>query len=158
MTRAITRTPCVHVSRVMLHKSVIAPPDILFYDGHCGLCHRAVKFVLRRDRDGSKFLFAPLQGATFIEKISSERRAALPDSLVVLTNSNDLFVRSDAFVHICRRLGGGWRVLAAMLRVVPRPVRDAVYNLIARTRFRIFGRKDDLCPIVPPSLRGRFLN
>ncbi|HEY6465752.1 MAG TPA: DCC1-like thiol-disulfide oxidoreductase family protein [Candidatus Acidoferrales bacterium] len=132
-------------------------PDVLFYDGHCGLCHRSVKFVLRHDRDGSKFVFAPLQGSTFIEKIPSGRRAVLPDSLVALTSKDELFVRSDAFLHICRRLGGGWHLLAAMLTIVPRTVRDAVYNLIARTRYRIFGRRDDLCPVVPASLRGRFL-
>lgn len=132
-------------------------PDILFYDGHCGLCHLSVQFVLRHDRDGGKFVFAPLQGSTFIEKIPSQRRAVLPDSLVVFTIKDELFVRSDAFLHICRRLGGGWRVLAAMLAIVPRRVRDTVYNLIARTRYRIFGRKDDLCPMVPASLRARFL-
>lgn len=132
-------------------------PDILFYDGRCGLCHRSVRFVLRHDRDGDKFLFAPLQGGTFVEKIAPDRRAGLPDSVIVLTSKNELFVRSDAFLHICRRLGGGWRALAAMLVIVPRVMRDAAYNLVARTRYRIFGRKDDLCPVVPAGLRGRFL-
>jgi predicted DCC family thiol-disulfide oxidoreductase YuxK len=136
---------------------VTLAPDILFYDGHCGLCHRSVKFVLGHDREGDKFLFAPLQGSTFVEKIATERRAALPDSLIVLTSQNDLFVRSDAFLYICRQLGGGWRVLAAMLEIVPRTLRDAAYNLVARTRYRIFGRKDDLCPLLPAALRDRFL-
>ena len=141
----------------MLGLSVALAHDILFYDGHCGLCHRSVKFVLRHDRDGVKFLFAPLQGSTFIEKIPADRRAVLPDSLVVLTSQGDLFMRSDAFLHVCRRLGGEGRVLAAMLAIVPRTVRDAVYNSVARTRYRIFGRKNDLCPVVPASLRTRFL-
>ncbi|HEY6465097.1 MAG TPA: DCC1-like thiol-disulfide oxidoreductase family protein, partial [Candidatus Acidoferrales bacterium] len=73
------------------------------------------------------------------------------------TSKDDLLTRSDAFLHICRSLGGGWSVLGAMLAIVPRTVRDAVYSLVARTRYRIFGRKDDLCPMVPASLRGRFL-
>jgi predicted DCC family thiol-disulfide oxidoreductase YuxK len=142
----------------MLDRSVASPPDILFYDGHCALCHRSVKFVLRHDHDDSKFLFAPLQGSTFMEKIPSDRRAALPDSLIVLTSKDELFVRSGAFLHVCRRLGGVWGVLAAIVAIVPRIVRDAAYNLVARTRYRIFGRKEDLCPVVPASLRGRFLN
>lgn len=131
--------------------------DILFYDGHCGLCHRSVKFVLRHDRDGDEFMFAPLQGSTFVERIPPGPRAALPDSLVVLTSKDELFVRSDAFLHICRRLGGPWRVVATILAIVPRMARDAAYNLVARTRYRIFGRKDELCPVIPASLRGRFL-
>ena len=132
-------------------------PEILFYDGHCALCHGAVKFVLKRDRTGAAFRFAPLQGSTFVEKLSPSQRAGLPDSVIVLTNEGQLLTRSDAFLHILRRLGGGWRPLAGMFSIVPRALRDAVYNFIARIRYSIFGRKDDLCPIMPPNLRERFL-
>jgi predicted DCC family thiol-disulfide oxidoreductase YuxK len=65
-------------------------------------------------------------------------------------------VRSDAFLHILRRLGGWWKILAALVSVVPRPVRDAVYDFVARVRFRIFGRRDEVCPVMPPELRARF--
>jgi predicted DCC family thiol-disulfide oxidoreductase YuxK len=130
--------------------------EYLFYDGHCGLCHRAVKFVLKHDRDGRAFRFAPLQGETFLARVGTERRVGLPDSMVVLTRDGELLVRSAAFLYIFRRLGGGWRVLAAILSVVPRGLRDFVYDFIARIRYRVFGRRDDLCPIVPAELRGRF--
>jgi predicted DCC family thiol-disulfide oxidoreductase YuxK len=130
--------------------------EYLFYDGHCGLCHRAVKFVWRHDRDGRAFRFAPLQGETFQARVAEERRAGLPDSVVVLTRDGELLVRSDAFLHIFRRLGGGWRVLAAVLSVVPRGIRDLAYDFIARIRYRVFGKRDDLCPIVPAELRARF--
>jgi predicted DCC family thiol-disulfide oxidoreductase YuxK len=131
-------------------------PELLFYDGHCGLCHRAVKFVLRHDRRGTAFRFAPLQGDTFQARVPPEKRAGLPDSVVVLTADGKLLTRSGAFLHIFRRLGGGWRVLAGVLEVIPRPLRDAVYNTIARIRYRVFGTRDDLCPIVPADLRARF--
>jgi predicted DCC family thiol-disulfide oxidoreductase YuxK len=131
-------------------------PELLFYDGHCGLCHRAVKFVLRHDRRGTAFRFAPLQGDTFQARVPPENRAGLPDSVVVLTADGKLLTRSDAFLHIFRRLGGEWRVLAGILEVIPRPMRDAVYNTIARIRYRVFGTRDDLCPIVPADLRARF--
>lgn len=131
-------------------------PELLFYDGHCGLCHRAVKFVLEHDRTGEAFRFAPLQGETFQSRVAPEKRAGLPDSVVVLTADGNLLTRSSAFLHIFRRLGGGWRVLAGVLAVIPRPVRDAIYNTIARIRYRVFGRRDDLCPIVPADLRARF--
>jgi len=131
-------------------------PEFLFYDGHCGLCHRAVKFVLRHDPAGTAFRFAPLQGETFERMVPAEQRAGLPDSVVVQTREGALLVRSSAFIHILRRLGGGWRVLAAILAVVPRAVRDAAYDFVARVRYRIFGRQDDVCPLVPAELRKRF--
>jgi predicted DCC family thiol-disulfide oxidoreductase YuxK len=57
---------------------------------------------------------------------------------------------------VLERLGGGWRVLARLGGLVPRPIRDAVYDLVARVRYRVFGRKDDACPIIPEALRSRF--
>ncbi len=134
----------------------VPQPEILFYDGHCALCHRSVKFVLRHDRAGSAFRFAPLQGETFQVRVAPERRAGLPDSIVVLTAEGSLLVRSNAFVHILRRLGGGWMALAGVIAVIPRPLRDVVYDFIARIRYRVFGTREDLCPIVPPELRARF--
>jgi predicted DCC family thiol-disulfide oxidoreductase YuxK len=129
---------------------------MLFYDGHCALCHRAVRFVLRHDRAGSAFRYAPLQGPTFQARVPTEQRAGLPDSVVVLAANGSLLVRSNAFLHILRRLGGGWKILAGALAVIPRPVRDMVYDFIARIRFRIFGTRQDWCPVTPPELRARF--
>lgn len=146
------RRPCY----AFLVESGAPTAEYLFYDGHCGLCHRAVKFVLRHDRDGKAFRFAPLQGSTFLARVTEERRVGLPDSVVVLTQDGELLVRSAAFLHIFRRLGGGWRLLAAVLSVVPRGLRDLVYDFVARVRYRVFGTRDDLCPIVPAELRARF--
>ena len=136
--------------------SVAQLTETVFYDGHCGLCDHAVRFILERDPSGAAFRFAPLQGTTFLEKVSPAQRAQLPDSVVVQTPDGSLLIRSDAFLHIFRRLGGGWRILAAVLAIVPRGLRDAVYNFIARIRYRIFGRREDICPVMPPELRGRF--
>jgi predicted DCC family thiol-disulfide oxidoreductase YuxK len=130
--------------------------EYLFYDGHCGLCHRAVKFVLRHDRRGTAFRFAPLQGETFLARVAKERRKGLPDSWVVLTREGELLVRSAAFLHIFKRFGGRWRVLATVLSVAPRGLRDFVYDGVARIRYRVFGRPEDLCPLVPAELRARF--
>ena len=130
--------------------------EYLFYDGHCGLCHRAVKFVLRHDRSGAAFRFASLQGETFLARVAKERREGLPDSLVVLTRDGELLVRSAAFLYIFRRLGGRWRVLATVLSVAPRGLRDFVYDFVARIRYRVFGRREDLCPVVPAELQARF--
>jgi predicted DCC family thiol-disulfide oxidoreductase YuxK len=130
--------------------------EYLFYDGHCGLCHWAVKFVLKHDRSGEAFRFAPLQGPTFEARVPMERRAGLPDSIVVLTHDGKLLARSGAFLHILRRLGGAWAVLASVLSVIPRLLLDLAYDFIARFRYGVFGRREDVCPIVPAELRTRF--
>jgi len=115
-----------------------------------------VKFVLKHDRGGRAFRFAPLQGDTFLARVAAERRVGLPDSVVVLTRDGELLLRSAAFLLILRRLGGGWGVLAAVLSFVPRGLLDLVYDFVARIRYRAFGKREDLCPIVPAELRARF--
>ena len=135
---------------------LILQTEILFYDGHCGLCHRGVRFVLRHDRSGTKFRFAPLQGKTFQSRVPFDQRPGLLDSMIVQTPDGSVLMRSNAWVHILRRLGGGWKILAAFVAAIPRPLRDVFYDFVARIRYRVFGRRDDLCPIVPPELRARF--
>jgi predicted DCC family thiol-disulfide oxidoreductase YuxK len=130
-------------------------PELLFYDGGCGLCHRSVRFVAAHDRAGA-FRFAPIGGETFRAALSGAKGAALPDSIAVLAGDGRLRVKSDGTIHILERLGGGWRLLAAALRLVPRRLRDAGYDFVARNRTGWFGRTEEACPLVPPHLRGRF--
>jgi len=132
--------------------------DTIFYDGHCALCHSTVKFALRHDRSGTAFRFAPLQGDTFKALVAPELRNRLPDSIVVRTQQGALLVRSDAIIYTLRRLGGGWRFLASTLAIFPRSLRDGGYNFIARIRYRVFGKREDLCPVVPPDQRQRFFS
>jgi len=128
----------------------------IFYDGHCGLCHRAVRFVLAEDRDGAAFRFAPLDSETFRAAVSEEERAKLPDSMVVKTQEGAVLTRSTAFLHILRRLGGLWRVVALVGGLVPRVLRDVVYDGVARVRRRLFASPADACPVLPKELRQRF--
>ncbi len=129
----------------------------LFFDGGCGLCHRAVLFLLRRDRDGSRFLFAPIGGETFREVLPGPFRETLPDSLVLRTARGDLLLRSEALLEAATLLGGAWRAAAAVARLLPRPLRDAVYDVVARARRRLFAPPRGSCPRVPEPLRRRFL-
>lgn len=133
------------------------PPELLFYDGQCGLCHYAVRFVLARDRTGEAFRFAPLESNAFLAAVPEPRRKTLPDSLVVLTADGALLTRSTAVLHILRRLGGGWGLLAIIAGVVPTVARDWLYDGIARVRSRLFRRPPEVCPLVPQELRERFL-
>lgn len=131
-------------------------PEILYYDGGCGLCHRFVRFVATRDR-AARVAFSPLGGEHFRASVPEAQRANLPDSLVLRTADGNLLVRSSAVLTVLGGLGGFWRVLAAAAGVVPAPVRDFVYDIVARLRYRSFGRTTAACPLVPPEVRGRFL-
>ena len=117
---------------------------ILFYDGDCGLCSRAVAWCLERDRRG-RLRFAPLQGATF-QALRNEtlRGAALepPEwthavDTLVLHEGGRFLVRGDGVIATLAALGGPWSVLARVLGVAPRGWRDALYRAIARRRHRL---------------------
>jgi predicted DCC family thiol-disulfide oxidoreductase YuxK len=130
--------------------------ETLFYDGTCGLCHRAVRFLLAEDPQGEAFRFAPLGGATFRAHVPADVRGRLPDSLVLLTADGGVLTRSTAARHLMHRLGGLWRALAVVLDLLPAGLLDAAYDGIARIRHRLFARPKDACPLLPPHLRQRF--
>lgn len=131
--------------------------EIVFYDGGCGLCHRAVQFLLRRDREGRSFVYAPLFGETFEREIPEAVRGDIPDSLVLKTTDDRIFVRSDAVLHAMIRLGGIYQVLGILGWIVPRFLRDWAYIFVAKIRHRLFPKPKDACPLVPLELRPRFL-
>lgn len=132
------------------------PPMTLFYDGACGLCHRSVRFFLAEDRSGDALVYAPLSSALLTDRVPAERLETLPDSLVLVTGEGDVLVRSNAVRLALDRLGGGWRITAWALWLVPRPVRDAVYDLVAANRRRLFEVPEDACPMISPSMACRF--
>jgi predicted DCC family thiol-disulfide oxidoreductase YuxK len=129
----------------------------IFYDGTCGLCHGFVVFLLKRDtKEGGTFRFAPLHGETFEKEVPPEKRAGLPDSVVVVDPEGNILVKSDAALFALEHLGGSWPGWAKLFRLKPRWLRDALYDLVARTRRIFFRRPPDVCPVVPAHLRGRF--
>jgi predicted DCC family thiol-disulfide oxidoreductase YuxK len=134
-----------------------ASTDLVFYDGGCGLCHRAVRFLVARDEDGTRFEFAPLEGSTFGQRIGADRARLLPDSLLVLTGDGELLARSRGVIRVLARLGRGWRTAARVAGWMPTPLLDRLYDGVAAVRHRLFEAPTDVCPAVPPPLRGRFL-
>ena len=128
----------------------------LFYDGSCGLCHRFIRFLLSEDREGRLFRFAPLESDAFRAAVPEAAQQNLPDSLVLMSPDGAIATRSRAVIAIGRSLGGAWKVIALGFGVVPRPLRDAAYDLVARVRHRLFARPEEACPVLPPELRKRF--
>jgi predicted DCC family thiol-disulfide oxidoreductase YuxK len=131
-----------------------APGTRVYYDGDCPLCRRSVRFILARESSPRCLRFAPLGGETFHARIPETLRRQLPDSLVVETPDGRVLTRSDAVVELLGRLGPRGRAAARVLRALPRPVRDAVYALVALCR-RPTRRPGDVCAALPRDLRDR---
>ncbi len=133
-----------------------AHPIVLF-DGVCNLCDSVVNFLIDRD-PASVLRFASLQSAFargLLKSLGREVPTGDPESMAFVEGTR-LYERSDAALHIARHLPAPWRWLA-VLRFVPRPIRDAVYLLVARNRYAWFG-KHDHCRLPTPELRQRFLD
>lgn len=129
--------------------------DRVYYDGECGFCQRWVKFLLARDREGSRFRFAPLGGETFQREISEDVRRGLPNSVIVQTPDGRVLSRTDAVAHLLQRLGGVWSLSGRLLDAPPRLITDAGYDAVARVRRSLAGG-GDRCRLLPPELRRRF--
>jgi len=128
---------------------------VILFDGDCNLCHGAVQFVLRRD-GRARFRFASLQSAAGRALVAAvDANATLPDS-IVLVHRGRLRTKSAAALAIARGLRLPWPLLSVFW-LVPFPLRDLVYEWIARHRYRWFGRRDE-CWVPTPALRARFLD
>ena len=134
---------------------------IILYDGVCGLCNRLVQFLLRHDKHG-RLRFASLQ-SDFAAKVLSRHGidAKDLDTLHVVEHYDQpderVLQRSDAILRAGRELGGIWSWLATLGKAVPRPLRDLFYRIVARNRYRMFG-KYDTCMLPDPNQRSRFLD
>ncbi|MCK6694618.1 MAG: thiol-disulfide oxidoreductase DCC family protein [Thermoanaerobaculia bacterium] len=127
---------------------------VILFDGVCNLCNVSVQWVLKRDQKG-QFRFAALQSGTgqrLLERFGQNRESF---DTVVLVDGDRLFTRSDAAIEIARRLGKPWSWLA-LLRWIPKRLRDAAYDIVARHRYRWFGRRET-CMLPRPEWKERFV-
>ncbi len=136
-----------------------ASNPIVLYDGVCGLCNRLNQFLLKRDRQ-DRLRFASLQSS--LAESLTLRHGANPkdlDTVYVVVDHNrpteHLLARSDAILYALSQLGGIWKA-AALAKVLPKPLRDAVYQIVARNRYRVFG-KHDSCMLPDPKSKDKFL-
>lgn len=127
---------------------------IIFFDGVCNLCNASVQFILQRDSK-DYFRFSPLQGEAADNYLKSFNINPLDLNTILLLENGRLYKRSAAALRIARHLSGGWSLLHAFM-IVPPFIRDFFYQLIAKNRYRLWGRTD-ACMIPTPELKQKFL-
>ncbi len=127
---------------------------VVFYDGQCGVCHGFVRFLAHRDNQGS-LRFSPLQGDTAKKARGVTRGRGSEPVDGNLRDSQGVHARSTASLRALRHLGGFW-TLTGLFLWIPRSLRDGVYNVVARNRYRLFG-KADVREIPDPAHRSQFL-
>ncbi|MEI9809057.1 MAG: thiol-disulfide oxidoreductase DCC family protein [Bacteroidota bacterium] len=128
---------------------------VILFDGVCNLCNRGVQFIIRRDKK-KQFRFASLQGKTGQELLQRFNLPVNDLNTFVLVEKEGIYTRSTAALRIAKRMGGGWTLLYGFI-IFPRFIRDAVYNVIAKNRYKWFGKREE-CMIPSPDLKERFLD
>ncbi|MBS1510164.1 MAG: thiol-disulfide oxidoreductase DCC family protein [Bacteroidetes bacterium] len=131
------------------------PKPLILFDGVCNFCNGAVNFVIKRDKKAA-IQFAPLQsekGRLYLRQYNLP--SAKFDTFVFIENDK-VYVRSTAALRVCRYLGGLWPMMYGFI-IVPRFIRDGIYNFIARNRYKWFGKKE-YCMMPTPDVRARFVN
>ena len=128
---------------------------VILFDGVCNFCNSAVNFVIKRDIK-SVFRFAALQSDAARQLLSAFQSSAGNLNSFVLIEYGKMYTRSSAVLKVCQRLNGLWP-LAYGLIIIPRIIRDGVYNWIARNRYQWFGKREQ-CMMPTAGIRARFIN
>lgn len=134
-------------------KSNAQADRIVFFDGVCSICNGTIDFLMREDENGV-LKFASLQGST-AKKYPEIPQEEVPGSIIYLREGT-VYSKSSAVLLLLKDLGGIWRVLS-FLRIIPKPIRNAVYDIIAHNRYRWFGKKET-CRMPTAEERGRLLD
>jgi len=128
---------------------------VIFFDGVCNLCNRAVQFIIKRDKK-EQFQFASLQGKTGHEFLKKFNLAENDLNSFMLFEGDKVYTRSTAALRITKKLGGGWKILYGLM-IIPGFIRNFVYNVIAKNRYKWFGKKKE-CMVPTAGLKERFLD
>jgi predicted DCC family thiol-disulfide oxidoreductase YuxK len=126
---------------------------LVIFDGVCNLCARSVQFILRHE-SGPHFTFSPLQSPAGARLLAQHGFPASDVESFVLVSDGKVYTRSTAALRIARHFKGAWRLLR-ILWLVPRPLRDAIYDYVARNRYAWFGKADS-CLVPTSELSARF--
>jgi predicted DCC family thiol-disulfide oxidoreductase YuxK len=130
-------------------------PSLVLFDGLCNLCSASVQFILKRDLAGN-FRFASLQSETGRQELTKQGFDPSGLHSIVLVKGATSFIKSDAALEIARGLSGFWPMLY-VFKIIPRFIRNPVYDWIARNRYRWFG-KQETCWLPSEKWKERFLD
>lgn len=128
---------------------------IILFDGVCNYCIGWVNFIIKKD-SRKRFLFSPLQSETGQRLISNFIDHTQTFESVMLIYNDKCYLKSDVTIFVGKNLGGIWFMLSLLIMIVPRFIRNGFYDLIARNRYKWFGKKDS-CMIPTPDISERFL-
>jgi predicted DCC family thiol-disulfide oxidoreductase YuxK len=128
--------------------------QIILFDGVCNLCNGLVRFIIRQDK-AARFKFASLQSASGQQLLQKFELPARQLISFVYIRGDRCYLKSDAALEVLRDLGNGWKLFYAF-KIFPKVFRDFMYNIVARSRYKIFGRTDS-CPLPAPELSERFI-
>ena len=127
---------------------------IIIFDGYCNFCSRSVLFIIKRDRK-KYFIFAASQTGEGQKVIEKYDMGELAEHSIVLIEDGNVYRKSTAALRIARQLNKGWHLFYICI-IIPRSFRDLIYDLVARSRYRLFGMRDR-CFLPDPALKERFL-
>ncbi|WP_299148863.1 thiol-disulfide oxidoreductase DCC family protein [uncultured Dokdonia sp.] len=128
---------------------------IILFDGVCNLCNGAITFIIKRDKKDI-FRYAPLQSEIGKELAAKHHIDLDKVDSIILVTEDKAYAKSTAALRIAKQLSAGWPLLVVFL-ILPRFLRDAVYDFIARNRYKWFGKKE-ACMIPTPELKSKFLD
>ena len=128
---------------------------IIYFDGVCNLCEGSVQYILNKDRK-KIFRFASLQGKAGQDMLARHQMSGDDLKSFVLQEGDRIFTRSTGALRVFKHIGGAWSLLYGLI-IVPTFIRDAVYGIIARNRYRWFGKRTE-CWLPSPALSERFLD
>ena len=129
--------------------------DVVIFDGLCNFCAHSVNFILRHEANPD-LLFAPLQSAAGARLLREFNFNPEDAKTFVLIANGAAYVKSEAGIRVARNFHGAWRFLS-FVKLIPRPIRDYLYDVIARNRYRWFGRLE-ACMVPTPELAARFIH
>jgi predicted DCC family thiol-disulfide oxidoreductase YuxK len=128
--------------------------QILLFDGFCNLCNGVVQFVIKKDKK-NKIKLAPLQSTSGQSLLKQFNLPMGYFTTFVYIKDNKVYLKSSAGLQVLKDLGGFWQLFYFLI-VVPKPLRDFIYSIFAKTRYKIFGKRDT-CMVPEPGIKNKFL-
>jgi predicted DCC family thiol-disulfide oxidoreductase YuxK len=128
--------------------------SFILFDGICNFCNSAVNFIIRHDKKNN-FKFAPIQSEVGKSLIDQFKMNPVGIDSVILIKGDSYYIKSKAFIKIIKNLKGLWKLFYILI-IIPRPIRDFFYDILARNRYKWYGKREE-CMVPTKEIKNRFL-